>query len=300
MELRQLRYFLAAARTLNFTRAAQEVHIAQPPLSRQINNLEAELGVLLFERSTRGIRLTPAGLFVQDRATEILIRVDRMKRETSAFQESRRQTVRLAFDVSVLYGRAPAIFKFLRTAYPEFNFEFIEVTSADQPRAIRTGEVDFAVGRVLLRDDQVEQVALRQEPLMLALPAGHSAFVGPDDSVRLSDVRGETFVLYADRANARSLDPVLRFFDLVDFKPAKTISIGDLFAALGLVAAGIGVSVVPATALRMRTDDVCYARLDEAGAVSPIFLSTLRGANSKMIDNILEELKRLAREVADP
>ena len=129
---------------------------------------------------------------------------------------------------------------------------------------------------------------------MMALSQGHAACPEEGGSLRLADLRGETFILYADRANARSLDPVLRFFELTGFTPAKTISIGDLSAALGLVAAGIGVSVVPSAAMLMRRDGVTYVDLNEPGAVSPIVLSVLHASDQTMMTDVLAELRRLS------
>ncbi len=195
MELRQLRYFMTVARTLSFTKAAAEVHIAQPPLSRQVANLEAELGVGLFERSSRGIKLTPAGALLVERATEILQRVERIKREVAAFSETRRRLFKIGFDLSLLYGRTPRIFRYLRESHPGHDFEYVEFASADQARAIRNGEIDLALGLTLLVDDQVEQIIVRNEPLMLALEKGHPAFRGGDQPIKLSEVSNETLIL---------------------------------------------------------------------------------------------------------
>jgi DNA-binding transcriptional LysR family regulator len=295
LELRQLRYFLAVARTLNFTKAAAEVHIAQPPLSRQIANLEAELGLALFDRGTRGIKLTAAGSLLMERATEILARVERAKREMAGFSAKENRLFKIGFDLSLLYGRTPQILRYLRESYPEHDFEYVEVASADQPRAIRNGEIDLALGVTLLVDDQVEQTIIRNEPLMLALEAGHRAFRGADQPVRLADLRSEVLILYGERTSAGSRDPVIRFIEHVGFTPADTVTIRGLAAALGLVAAGIGVSIVPARALLMRGQDICFAPLAEDGAASPVVVSTLRGTNGQIVASILAEVMQLTQ-----
>jgi DNA-binding transcriptional LysR family regulator len=297
MEMRQLRYFLAVARNLNFTKAAAEVHIAQPPLSRQIANLEAELGLALFDRGRRGIKLTAAGTLLVERATEILARVERTKREMAGFSAKENRVFKIGFDLSLLYGRTPQILRYLRESYPKHDFEYVEVASADQPRAIRNGEIDLALGLTLLVDDQVEQTIVRNEPLMLALEAGHPAFRGADQPVRLADLGSEALILYGEgeRASARSRDPVIRFIEHVGFTPAATITIRGLAAALGLVAAGLGVSIVPARALLMRGQDICFAPLAEDGAASPVVVTTLRGANGQIVASILAAVKLLTK-----
>ncbi|MFG1420516.1 LysR family transcriptional regulator [Roseixanthobacter liquoris] len=293
MELRQLRYFLAVARTLNFTKAAAEVHIAQPPLSRQVAKLEAELGVSLFHRNPRGLKLTAAGALLVERASEILMRVERTKRDVAAFNAKRRRLFKIGFDLPLLYGRSPRIFRYLRENHSEYEFEYVEVASVDQPRALRNGEIDLALGLTLLVDDQVEQIIVRNESLMLALPTGHPAFRGAGQPVRLADFRSETLILYEEQVSPGSQDPVLRFIEHVGFTPADTMTIRGLAAALGLAAAGIGFSIVPARALLMRSQDICFAPLAEDGATSPVVLSTLRGTNGPMVAGILAEVKRL-------
>ncbi|MBV9874865.1 MAG: LysR family transcriptional regulator [Verrucomicrobia bacterium] len=295
MELRQLRYFVAVARTLSFTKAAAEVHIAQPPLSRQVANLEAELGVALFERSPRGIKLTPAGALLVERANEILKRVEQTKREVAAFNEKRRSQFKIGFDLSLLYGRTPRIFRYLRKNYAEYDFEYAEVASADQVRAVRNGEIDLALGLTLLADDQVEQIIVRNEQLMLALEIGHPVFRGRDQPIKLTEVSDETLILYNERASRGPHDPVTRFIEHVRFTPSDTMTIRGLAAALGLVAAEVGISIVPARALLMRGQDICFAPLAEDGATSPVVMTTLRGMNGEIVAGILAEVDRLTR-----
>lgn len=295
MELRQLRYFTAVARTLNFTKAAAEVHIAQPPLSRQVANLEAELGVDLLERGARGLKLTPAGALLVERANEILKRVERTKREVARFNEKRKRLFKIGFDLSLLYGRTPRIFRYLRESYAEYDFEYAEVASTDQVRAVRNGEIDLALGLTLLVDDQVEQTVVRNEQLMLALEIGHQAFRGRDQPIKLSEVSNETLILYDERTSGGPRYPLLRFIEHVGFTPANTMTIRGLAAALGLVAAGVGISIVPARALLIRGQDICYAPLAEDGATSPVVVTTLRGTNGDIVANILAEVDRLTK-----
>jgi DNA-binding transcriptional LysR family regulator len=293
MELRQLRYFLAVAKHLNFTHAATEVHIAQPPLSRQISNLERELGVQLLERSQRGLKLTAAGVFLVERASEILERVERTKSDTAAFNTKSKRPFKIGFDSALLYGRAPRVFRFLRGRYPEFDFQFADVSSGDQARALRNGQVEFTLGRTAVNDDQIKQIILRADPFLIALETDHPAFSGPEQRIRLAEVKSETLILYGERTATISRDPVLRFLDHAQFKFANTIWISDLSAALGLVAAGLGVSIVPSAAVRMRGQDVCYVAIADEGAASPVVLSTVNGNHAEMIEAVLVETMRL-------
>lgn len=293
MELRQLRYFLAVAKHLNFTRAAAEVHIAQPPLSRQISNLEGEIGAKLLERSQRGLKLTPAGVFLVERASEILERVERTKRDAAVFSTKLKRPFKIGFDNSLLYGRAPRVFRFLRGLYPEYDFQYAEVSSGEQARALRNGQVEFTLGRTAVNDEQIEQIIIRQDPFLIALETDHPAYSGPDQRIRLAELKSETLILYGERTATISRDPVLRFLDHAQFKPADTIWISDLSGALGLVAAGLGISIVPSAAALMRRQDVCYVALTDEGAASPVVISTVKGNHTEMIDAIWVETQRL-------
>lgn len=290
MELRQLRYFLAVARTMNFTRAAEEMHIAQPPLSRQISHLEDELGVRLIDRDARPMRLTGSGSFFRDRAQEIISRVDRLKQETMTHGEGR-QTLRIGFEVSVLYGHLSPIIKHLRDANPHLEIDLKEMSAPEQVVAIRNGTADLGIGRELIADDAIVQTVIRQEPMLVALPVQHRS--AQNSTLRFSDLEGETMIFYQESSSTKLAHPVARLMDRASFAPTRRTDIGDVLAALSLVAAEVGVCIVPATVQRMRAVDVCYVPLDEPGAMSSIVLSVLRGSALPIVDQIKRELDRI-------
>lgn len=298
MELRQLRYFLALCRTMNFTRAAEEVNIAQPPFSRQISNLEDEFGVRLIDRDSRPMRLTGSGLFVRERAQEIIARIDRLKHDAVRHGRGGRQVLRIGFEVSVLYGHLPAVIKHLRDLNPHLDIDLKVVTGPDQILGIRNGEVDIGVGREISHDDAIDQIAIRQEPYLVALGLGHR--LGHDDrpGLRFADLAAETLICYHNRSIGRHSDPVAQLMEQANFAPADRIAVGDLLGALGMVAAESGICLVPATVQRMRSFDVVYKPLDEAGAVSTIYLNTAAGWNAPIVQQIRDELDRLIKAQA--
>jgi DNA-binding transcriptional LysR family regulator len=294
MELRQLRYFLAVARTMNFTRAAEEMHIAQPPLSRQISHLEDELGVRLIDRDARPMRLTSSGEFFRERAQEIVSRVERLKKETVTHGRSGRQILRIGFETSALYGHLPAVVKYLRSRNPHLDIDLRQLSARDQVEAIRTGVAEIGVGRELIPDDAVEQRVVRQEPYLVALPVGHPLAGEDHPALRFADLECENIIVYGELGAIRRSDLVSRLMDQAGFVPMRKTDIGDLLAALGLVAAEAGISIVPASARRMRTDDVCYKLLDEEGAISSIVVSLPKGWDSPIPAQICDALRRLA------
>jgi len=293
MELRQLRYFLALCRTMNFTRAAEEVNIAQPPFSRQISNLEDELGVRLIDRDSRPMRLTASGEFFQERAQEIVTRLDRLKTDTIRFGRGGRQILRIGFEVYALYGHLPPVIKHLRDRNPHLDIDLKVLSPAEQFDGIRNGSVDVGLGREPVHDDQIDQIVVRHEPYVVALAPGHPLAGDDRAGLRFADLAAETIIRYHDPAAARRSDPVVRLMERASFEPIRETALGDVLAALGLVAAEAGVCIVPATVRRMRSDDVRYVPLDEEGACTNIYLATAKGWNSPILQQTKDELDRL-------
>ncbi|HUH90195.1 MAG TPA: LysR family transcriptional regulator, partial [Lysobacter sp.] len=155
MELRQLRYFVAVAQTRNFTRAAEQLHIAQPPLSRQIQQLEDELGVQLLLRNSRPLRLTDAGRVFREQALQILARVEQMKAATQRTGRNERSVLAIGFVASTLYSGMPLLVRRLRQQRPELDIQLLEMMSMDQIEALKTGRIDIGFGRVRAIDPAV-------------------------------------------------------------------------------------------------------------------------------------------------
>ncbi|MDQ4349834.1 LysR family transcriptional regulator, partial [Pseudomonas aeruginosa] len=191
MELRHLRYFQALARTLNFTRAAEQLHIAQPPLSRQIQQLEEMLGVALLERG-RPLRLTEAGRFFHEQSATLLDQLESICDSTRRIGQGQRQWFGIGFVPSALYGVLPELIRHLR-GDPELELGLLEMTTLQQVEALKSGRIDIGFGRIRIDDPAIRQSVLSEEPLVAALPAGHPLLGQPLSLERLSR---EPFVLY--------------------------------------------------------------------------------------------------------
>lgn len=293
MELRQLRYFLALCRTMNFTRAAEEVNIAQPPFSRQISNLEDELGARLIDRDSRPMRLTSSGRFVQERALEIVARIERLKQEAVQLGRGGRQVLRIGFEVSVLYGHLPPVIKHLRDLNPHLDIDLRTVSGEEQFQAIRNGEIDIGVGRDIAHDDEIDQIPIRQEPFLVALSPRHPLAQTNRPGLTFADLAGETVICHYNKTGGHHTDAVAQMMERAGYVPLRKTPVGDLLAALGLVAAESGITIVPATVRRMRNFDVTYKLLEEEGAVSTIYLATARGLNAAIVKQTRDEIDRL-------
>jgi DNA-binding transcriptional LysR family regulator len=240
------------------------------------------------------MRLTSSGEFFRDRAQEIVSRVERLKKETVSHGRSGRQVLRVGFEPSALYGHLPAVVKYLRSVNPHLDIDLRQLSAREQIEAIRTGVAEVGVGRELISDDAVEQRVVRQEPFLVALPIGHPLAGETPASLRFADLECENIIVYDEIGGTRRTDLISRLMERARFVPMRKTEIADVMAALGLVAAETGICIVPASARRMRSDDLCYKPLDEDGAVSSIIVSLPKGWNSPIPGQICDALRRLA------
>lgn len=289
MELRHLRYFQVVAETLNFTRAAERLHIAQPPLSRQIQQLEELLGVPLLERS-RPIRLTEAGRFFYEQTGKLLEQLEQTCENTRRIAHGEKQWLGIGFAPSTLYGAFPELIRRLR-ANTELELGLSEMITLQQVEALKSGRIDIGFGRIRIEDPAIEQRVLFEDPLVAALPAGHPLLGAP---VSLEALAREPFILYPGNPRPSYADHVLALFASHGLSIKVVQLANELQTAIGLVAAGIGATLVPASVQRLHREDIGYTPLIEKGAVSPIIVSWRAGDESAL----LQHCRALLREIS--
>ncbi|MEF7617545.1 LysR substrate-binding domain-containing protein [Aquincola sp. MAHUQ-54] len=270
MDLRQLRYFVAVATTRNFTRAAEQMHIAQPPLSRQIQMLEEELEVQLIQRNTRPVRLTEAGRLFYEQSLQVLHRVDQMKNTARQAGRNHRQSISIGYVPSTLYGGLPMLVRTFRQRYPDTDVHLVDLGSIQQISELKSGRIDLGFGRIRSNDTSVARTVLREERLVLAIPPGWplAADTGP---VNLKDLDQPKLVVFPKEPRPSFADHVVGLLHEQGVKPTEVHEVRELHAALGLVAAEVGLCIVPAAA-RLRSDLV-YRLIADDNATSPIILS---------------------------
>lgn len=282
MDLRQMRYFVMLASERNFTRAADRLHIAQPPLSRQIQQLEAELGAELIDRSARPLKLTAAGHLFHEQALQVLGRVDDMRSMMDRALVSERRRFTVGFVASTIYARLPALVRQFRVEAPKVDLRLIELVSLDQITALKEGRIDIGFGRIRFEDPAVKRTILREEALVAAVPASHplAAETRPVTLARLAE---EPLIIYPRAPRPSYADQVLSLFHDQGLDPHIAHEVRELQIAIGLVAAEEGICVVPVSVRQSRSDDVHYLELAES-ATSPIIMSQRVGDHSPDID----------------
>lgn len=293
MELRHLRYFVAVAEERNFNRAAERLHISQPPLSRQIRQLEESLGVDLLVRGSRPLELTRAGQFFYDRSVQFLAQGIELETMTRRIAEAKR-SLTIGFVASTLYGILPRMIRRFRASHPEIALQLREMTTLEQLQRLKEGKIDLGFGRIRYEMPGISRFILRNEPLMAALVADHPLAGRP--SLTLKELQSEPLLLYPQSPPPNFADQVLALFREASLEPHCVIAVRELQVALGLVAAGEGVALVPECMSTLRRVEVVFKTLSEPELVSPIIISTRQLGGSADIRSLLQMIYQLCEE----
>jgi DNA-binding transcriptional LysR family regulator len=283
MELRHLRYFQAVADEKHFGRAAHKLHMAQPPLSQQIKQLEDELGVALLQRTTRRVDLTPAGETYLARVRAILQAVDSAGEEAVRIGHGLEGRLVIGCVGSATYSLLPALARTLREQLPAVDFAFRgEMLSPDQLDALRDGSIDLALLRPfadLTQSVDVDLTVLRQEKYVVALPEGHR--LAGRSRLRMADLQGEDLIVHSGHGRSAMHDAVTSLCREAGFEPVIRHEVAETSTLVTFVAAALGVAIVPEPvsalvvartvyrplASRARMDLVAATRADDGSAL---------------------------------
>lgn len=260
VELRQLRYFIALAEELNFTRAAERLHISQPPLSAQIAQLEAELGVKLFERNSRKVSLTDAGaVFLHDvRLIQSRLReaAERVKHVHSGLAGR----IEIGLSGSHFLGPLPQFIGKLAATHPDIDVVLNEMAPNEQLEALREQRIDISISRQSVEDDLLCSRLLWPDPLLVALPGGHP--LAAHKKLKLAALANERFIMLR-RETSHFADQVFLACAAHGFTPHVAHSVAEVPAQLNLVAAGLGIALVPASSHNNQSGSLLFRPLDE-------------------------------------
>ncbi|MBB3228801.1 DNA-binding transcriptional LysR family regulator [Luteibacter sp. Sphag1AF] len=294
-DLRQLRYFVEVADTLSFTQAAQRLHISQPPLSQQILSLEADLGVRLFDRTKRRVALTEPGRIFLIEARAILSRADAARTIVSEAAAGFTGHLRLAYSVSVSFHPAlpETLLRFTQAA-PGVSVQLGEMYTGPQYDALLSGQIDVGLLRAepsgIGNARQLNVEVIDREPLVVAMPAGHRLAQRP--SLRMSELAGERFVAQPRSLAATLYDRLMLLTSKARFRPNIRQEAQQVTSLLPLVAAGLGLALVPGSLRAVHLAGVAFVPVDDPDA-------NLLLAVASRVDNtspVLESFLRTVRE----
>ena len=260
MELRHLRYFVVLAEECHFGRAAQRLHMAQSPLSHQIRQLEDELGIALFDRTTRKVSLTEAGARYLERVRETLRGLEVAGAEARRIAAGETGHLAIGFTGSATYELLPSLSRDLRASFPGIELDLKgELLTPDQVAGLLTGELDLGFLRPPVRDPRLEVHVLRAESLIVALPA-HHRFAGAA-AVRLADLADEQFICYPGHGRSVVRDVVIDACRNAGFTPRVAEEVAETSTIISFVAAGLGVALVPSSVVNLQVTGARYRPL---------------------------------------
>jgi len=274
MELRHLRYFVAVAEELSFTRAAERLHIGQPPLSQQIQALEADIGARLFDRTKRRVSLTEAGrLFLAD-ARRMLALSEQARETARRAHVGEAGQLRVGFTFSTPFTSLfPKIVQRYRQQYPGVLLTFQEMTTMHQLAKIEARELDIGFVRPasMALPDAVALTMLITEPVRLVLPADSA--LARQERIVVADLADQAFVVFPKDAGTGIYHQIIDLCRKAGFAPRIAMEAGEPSTMIGLVAAGCGISVLPASFEGIHMEGVVYRPLADPEATTSLLLA---------------------------
>ncbi|EOV8836428.1 LysR family transcriptional regulator [Cronobacter dublinensis] len=271
IELRHLRYFVAVAEELHFGRAAARLNISQPPLSQQIQALEAQTGARLLARTNRSVSLTAAGRQFLADSRQILNEVEAAAIRAARLHNGETGELRIGFTSSAPFIRAISdTLSVFRRRYPDVHLQTLEINTRSQIAPLTEGRLDVGLLRnTPLPETLAWQLVLR-EPLLALIPCDHP--LAARESVSLRELAGEPFVFFDPHVGTGLYDDILSLLHRYGVQPRITQEVGEAMTIIGLVAAGLGVSILPASFQRVRLEEMRWVKLREPDAISEMWL----------------------------
>lgn len=286
MEIRLLRYFVAVAETRHFGQAAQRLHMAQPPLSQAIRQLEADLGAELFARTTRRVDLTEAGQALYTDALRILRSLDDSARRVRRIAGGSHGLLRVGLTGSAAYRQLPKLAGLIKRELPGVALEIhSEMLTPAQEAALLDTSIDLGVLRPPTREDGISHRTVATDRLVAALPQEH--WLAGESAVGVGDLRAEHFVMYSGSSVVN--DAVVRSCLAAGFYPHREHEVGETSILLALVAAGLGVALVPESVRSIALEGVAFVPVGEPESVR-MALAWRTGDESPLLRNLLSVL----------
>jgi DNA-binding transcriptional LysR family regulator len=297
MELRHLRYFVTVAEEMHFGRAAEKLHLSQPPLSQQIQQLEREVGVQLFYRANRRITLTAAGHVFLEEAKRTLAQAALAVAAARRAEQGAVGSLAIGFSTSATFEVLPALLSAFRRAFPDVLLSLFELNAAQQLQALTERTIQIGLARPSVTSELLVVETVLREPLIAALPASHA--LAGHHKVSLSDLAAEAFVLSPENPKPSYADMVKALCARAGFIPHVVQEAREMPTVLSLVAAGLGVTLTPASARNLRRKGLVYRPLSDADAITELTVAYRRDDPSSTLKRFLEIMHQMKRENLD-
>jgi DNA-binding transcriptional LysR family regulator len=284
-ELSQLRCFVAVARELNFRRAAEHLHMTQPPLSRQIQLLEDDLNVKLFERTSRSVRLTAAGRSFFVEAQDLLKRAEAASLTARQADAGKHGSLSFGFIPVSAFDILPRIFNAVGKAAPGVNLLLHEMLTIEQIEALTAGRTDLGLIRLPREKERVELKCIQRERFVLAMPTGHA--LEGKDRITIENLDGQSFVMYSPADGWYTYEILAPLFTYAKVRPNFVQYLGQTHTILALVSAGVGCALIPQSSQVIGLPNVVFRQIElPSEARVEVFLAWRRGNDNPLVEMV--------------
>lgn len=294
MDLRQLRYFVAVAEELHFTRAARRVRVAQPTLSHQVRLLEKELGITLFRRTKRRVELTYPGQILLLEAQRLLASTADAIQAVQSAEAGQVGRLTVICGPTTAYVGLLGIFQLYRRLSPRVDVRLLESPVRDAVVTVERGNADVGLVVPYFTSSLVERETVMELPLLAALPKSHP--LASAKSISLKQLAGDTFVLFGHQRGSGYYERVLKICELSGFTPKVLEEMEHIYTLLYLVSAGYGVSLVPQTLDPAQHREVALVPLEEPAATVEFAMIWRRDHASEIVRTFLSTVRTWCRE----
>ena len=294
MDLEQIRYFLTLSQELHFWNAAEKLFITQSALSRQIQSLEDDIGVKLFERSKRNVKLTKAGAFLREQWLRMSDEIDRVHRQAKSINEGTYGTISIAYPGSIAYGFLPAFISAIANELPEVKLELLEPTDISIEQLLLNYQLDLALRRDPAENPALQSIALYAEHFSLIVPESHS--LTQKNFKSLVQVKDEKFILSGLHHQTYYVSTLRDLFRTYGFEPNVHIESDFGAMILGLVAKGLGVSIMPSSYATPTPSGVPFIHLPQK---TKLYAAWRKDDNNAVLKNVLTIVKSTAKKFDD-
>ncbi len=294
MEFRHFRYFIMVAEEQNFSRAAERLNIAQPPLSQQIRDLEEELGFLLFDRSKRQLQLTQAGQWFLERAYRIFNQLETAKEEARKISQGQIGQLAIGYVNFAFYTLAIDIIKIFRSDFPNVKLVLRELLTSEQFAALPTSEIDLGIAIMPIKNENLAFEVISYDKFVIVLPENHPMADKP--CLHLEDLANEQFIMMPRQVKSIFADKVWGMCQRAGFVPKVSQEIIQMSSGISMVAAGVGIGIMPACVQNSGTKGVVFKPVYSGAAEIDLAVVWRKSDTSPVLHaflNVVKEVKKL-------
>ncbi|MDP4265646.1 MAG: LysR substrate-binding domain-containing protein [Bacteroidota bacterium] len=284
MDLRHLNYFLVLAEELHFGRAAERLHISQPPLSRMIKQVENELGVLLFERTKRRVILTSAGVELLQDAKQMVLQMETVKKRLAIHGKGETGALKIGYVGAVMHSGLPALLSAFAKNFPHIHLQFEEQPNTNLLHGLNNGTLDVAFVRTWLHPETLQEKLILNEPFVAVVPAKHS--LARKNKIAIKELKNETFITFTRECGPTIFDSFLALCSNAGFTPHVLHHASQLNSVLRLVESGFGISLLPANIESGYKLKLKFIPLENARETVPLIMLTRKENSNPALSHL--------------